>query len=439
MRIFLIAITFLLSCIPILSEGFRYSFPLEAINLVIAFICSYQFYQSDERPFSLHKIFHLFFLFFFCIAPMIQFKNNTDFLKTTFKEEEYILTSSYVLGILVLYNIIYLLISTKKNTSTPQTNENKGQRSSPIGTTGEITLIVLASSIFLYFLHYNGYNIYALFFRGGEFIGNNEESGIFDLFLNNFLRPMTMILFLGASIRGVRHKPTLFLLGTFFILTAMPTSMARFATAAMYIPVLLWFIPALRRKNVFVLTIMTGLLVVFPFLNTFREYSSQTEVEFSLNFEQFEELHFDAYSMFMRVLTGDYVTYGRQLLGVILFWVPRSFWPAKPIGSGAFIAEQQGLWFSNISMPYFGEGYINFGTIGVILFVFFLAFATAKIDDRYWNYEIYQNDKFRQIFYFLLLGLLMFILRGDLLSSFAFTCGFLCSYFFVKYIAFKTA
>jgi len=46
---------------------------------------------------------------------------------------------------------------------------------------------------------------------------------------------------------------------------------------------------------------------------------------------------FDSYQNFAIVFFEDFITYERQLLGALLFWVPRSIWPNKPIGSGAFV------------------------------------------------------------------------------------------------------
>lgn len=83
----------------------------------------------------------------------------------------------------------------------------------------------------------------------------------------------------------------------------------------------------------------------------------------------FKEGHFDSYQSILSVLNSEIITYGNQLLGVLLFWVPRSIWSNKPIGSGAFMAEITNLDFSNISMNYFAEGYINFGVFGMFLFL----------------------------------------------------------------------
>ncbi|MDD6880997.1 MAG: hypothetical protein PUE18_05430, partial [Firmicutes bacterium] len=83
--------------------------------------------------------------------------------------------------------------------------------------------------------------------------------------------------------------------------------------------------------------------------------------------------------------------------------------------------------FSNISCCYLAEGYINAGFIGLLLFVLSLAFISAVIDHLYWDVYKTSNKGFFGIIYFMLLGLFFFMMRGDLLSSFAYTVGFVFS------------
>lgn len=105
-------------------------------------------------------------------------------------------------------------------------------------------------------------------------------------------------------------------------------------------------------------------------------------------------------------------------------------WPSKPIGSGAFVAENMlmtryDFWFTNISMSFPVEGYINFGVIGVILFAFILSLV-SKLTDEFYKY----ND-LRLILSLYVSFHMVFMLRGDLMSSFAYLVGILLAIFFV--------
>ena len=105
-------------------------------------------------------------------------------------------------------------------------------------------------------------------------------------------------------------------------------------------------------------------------------------------------------------------------------------WPSKPIGSGAFVSANMlmtryNMWFSNISMPFPGEGYANFGVIGIILFAFILSLV-SKLTDEFCKY----ND-LRLILSLYVSFHMVFMLRGDLMSSFAYLVGILLAIFFV--------
>lgn len=421
---------FLCLCIPILQRGICHNENLEIICIFIAAICSAQLCKHKKEPYSLFKMFIIFVVFFFCVAPIVQYKENIRFFGTYFSDKDYIITSLYVFLILVFITSFYSIF---RNIFEKRVSKQVKLDIMPeISLRKELTLVLISASVCCYYLYVNNFNIMSLLFRGGDFVNRVEQSQIADLIVGNFIRPMPMIIFLSAYIMKVRHKIILPILFILMIISSPPTGMARFSAAAMYMPVLLVTFPFLRKGYNLTFLAVLGLLIVFPFLDNFRHLSSSTNIKFGLNFDQFSELHFDSYSMFMRVLKEDVVTYGRQLLGVIFFFVPRAIWLEKPTGSGHYLMESMGSNFTNVSMPYFGEGYINFGLLGIIVFSLFLSYVMAKLDTTYWKGS--NKTGVEQIKYYMLLALLIFILRGDLMSSFAFTCGMISSFYMVKKI-----
>ena len=427
-------LTIILTTYIILSPGIKNSGGLEFLNICIAIICSVGLFSYEKNPFSMFKIFNIFFLFFFCIAPILQFKNDIHLLGTFFTEQDYILTSLYSLFILIIYDLVYII----KFANQSNTSNRIDQVLIPkvfIPKKNILLMLLISSTVCFCILWMNNFNVISLFIRGGDAKEGVDVSSIALLFLSNFLRPMPMIIFLYALLFNCKSKIILFLLFVFLVFSCPPTGVERFTVAAMYLPVLLQVFPPLKtRSHLFIIILVIGLLVVFPFLNNFRYYESGSKFQISLNFDQFLDLHFDSFSMFMRVLKDNVITYGRQLLGVLFFWVPRSVWPDKPVGSGYYIAETTDLGFENLSMPLFGEGYINFGIVGVIIFVVLLALFSAKQDFRYWNNDSSNVCSWNTIRYYIILGLLLFILRGDLMSSFAFLCGYLAAYYFLKWL-----
>ncbi|WP_371862084.1 hypothetical protein [Alkalibacterium pelagium] len=215
------------------------------------------------------------------------------------------------------------------------------------------------------------------------------------------------------------------ILWAFALLTNFPTGAPRFYIAALYIPLLILYIYRIKKRYLSLNKILIfGLLFVFPFLDQARSVNSLSELKFGFDFKMFTQGHFDSYQMFMQVVNENIITYGNQLLTSFFFFVPRTIWTNKSVGSGMLIANQSNFYFNNVSMNFFGEGYINFGYLGIILFLIIISYLNARLDLIYWSDS---ENSANNILYLLSLGLLFFVLRGDLLSGFAFTFGLFIS------------
>src|SRR5690606_2605302 len=108
---------------------------------------------------------------------------------------------------------------------------------------------------------------------------------------------------------------------------------------------------------------------------------------------------------------------GQQLLSAILFFVPRSSWPEKSVGSGYFIFEKSGSQYRNICSPLVAEGYINFKWMGVVLFSVLFALIASFFDKNQGSNKT--NVVAFKIFYPAILVLSFLWLRGDLMSGLA--------------------
>ncbi len=171
-----------------------------------------------------------------------------------------------------------------------------------------------------------------------------------------------------------------------------------------------------------------------PFLNLFRANSVQDAGVASYKQQDLQSVvtggDFDAYMMFVATVSfgqkPDSITWGRQLAGAALFFVPRSLWPDKAYGSGALVVQNTVLSYYNLSEPLPAEGYVNFGAAGVALFAVAFGWILAALDKKYWKdmaLSFQARPNLLAITYPLLVGLVMFIMRGALLQSFAFTMG----------------
>lgn len=427
-------LTFFLMCLfadpfgEFSSRVFITSICIQMVSLVFIF-------RKENIPYSLNKIFYLFSLFFFGIAPLLQFYNNSSFFGArNLHEREYFYMNLLILLILIYYQIFYTLfyakkINVKNSNFLRQFSINKEA-------THFQTLVLLALSLLSFILVFmgNNFSFTSMLIRGGALKEVAIETKSTALIIYRVFQPLSMMCLLYYILSPFHKKTITFVLFLLTLITCSPLGMARFSAAALYIPLILVSFSFFRKKNVFSLAFILGLLVVFPFLNNFRYYMPGDELKVGLDMNIFLSGDFDSYQNFALVFFENIITYGRQLIGVLLFWVPRSIWPTKPIGSGAFVAEQQGFYFDNVSCNFFAEGYINFGIIGIFVFAVVLAYVTARIDKYYWNVVSSDKNNYFQVIYFVLIGMLFFILRGDLMSSFAYTVGFLFSIFIVQFL-----
>src|SRR5699024_6386774 len=98
---------------------------------------------------------------------------------------------------------------------------------------------------------------------------------------------------------------------------------------------------------------------------------------------------FDSFSMLIRaiiVIEQRGIFWGYQLLGSLFFFIPRSIWSTKPVGSGYTVGKILNWDFTNVSMPLIGEFYMNFGQLGVIILAILLGTILKKLDSSYFQH-----------------------------------------------------
>ena len=404
-------------------------------SVIIIIISIINVFSNDKQPFSLYKTFFLFSLFFFGISPLLQFYGGVSQYGARFlKEYEYFYTNLLIIVILLLYQLFYNNFYRKKVKDKYKKIIFKYNINKKLNVVQSGLIISLSIISFLLIFNANNNSIISMLFRGGELKDLVQMSSTKSIIIFRFFQPLVMMCLLYYISSKSKNILVLLILILLVVITCSPLGMPRFSAAAMYIPLLLLIIPFIKKKNVFSIVLIFGLLIIFPFLDNFRHFSGNS-INFGFNFDMFLVGHFDSYQSLVLVVSDNIVTWGRQLLGVIFFWLPRSFWPNKPIGSGAFMAEELDLVYANISCNYFAEGYINFGFLGIFIFIIALSFVTAKLDKMYWSVSYKNSNNFFNVIYFVLIGMLIFILRGDLLSSFAYTIGFMLSIWLVKKVA----
>lgn len=399
-----------------------------ALLLANSLICLYFMFEKEDKPFTLQKIVNLFCYIFFVIANGVQFARHTNVLtfKLHFADFDFVIFQGILFCLLILYNWIYAVLYKSESSRAqkmPLLKDSKVNYSRLLVIAGIATVIVLIQFQF---------NPAQLMFRGTEEelhramrvrqIGKVDNSG--SLMFDKVIRPMPFVCIVISLISKAPKRIWLPLLAMTFV-TNSPTGLARNAAAMIWLPIIVLLFGKYLRHNLFMWLMMFALFVLFPFFNLFRRWNGNLDFEWSMDF--FNDINFDASQLFMATIKTDFITWGEQLLGVLLFWFPRKFWEGKPGGSGHRLVHEHNGWWENVSMPYFSEGYVNFGFIGIILFTILLAWFTAKFDGLYWS-NWRKTPNLRTGYYLILLGALVFILRGDMLSSIAYTIGIMISY-----------
>ena len=214
-----------------------------------------------------------------------------------------------------------------------------------------------------------------------------------------------------------------------------------------YIALIYLFSPKLLNSNAkFFLFMFLSMVIIFPLSSTLTHIDASLEQIFvkpSLIYESFlrfgtisgafESLHYDAFSNIMA--TVEYVklyglSWGYQLLGVCLFFVPRSLWTTKPLSTGELIGnhlfDTTPRNFTNLSNSVVSEGFINFGFIGIVVLAIVLAYFIIKF--IIWHRS---EDCLKQFIAFYFAVHLMFLLRGDLTNGFSYFIGPLLSVVFL--------
>ena len=256
----------------------------------------------------------------------------------------------------------------------------------------------------------------------------------FQLLYGKFYKPLLLILFFYFYVLKENfHINNKTLIVLFFIAIGLnfPLAVSRYYA---FVIILLFYVIFFMKQEKNSLSIVIYLLFGIFMSAVFElfRYLNKSVSEFSFNINYFYVGHFDSYENFLHTynyVQENLIDYGRSLFGAILFFIPRSIWSSKPIGSGAFLAENyiEGARNTNIANSAISEYFFNFGILGILIFAFFYGVVFSILDDSAKDYisgkKNTVEDRLFLILYVILLGMLLFHLRGDMMSSVAYTTG----------------
>lgn len=362
----------------------------------------------DDRPYSLCQMFFLFCLIFMGVMPMGQYVTGFTGWGTLPCPARTYVTANVLtaLSIALAIATAYRLPGLRRGAPVKEQPDAPALRLS-------YAWLALASlgATALVMWYYREEPIF-LWRRLDDLPFHTMKSPMEILAVNYVLRSVPAMCLTVCLLGGKAPKWTIALTAVCALVAASPTAVPRNLTAVLWMPAAILLIPLLRRRKTLALLVIVMLATVFPLLNL-------TRVQFYNETSAFNGLDYDCYQNFALVVDNGIITHGRQLLGALLFFIPRSLWPAKPIGSGPELANDLHLSFVNISMPVFGEGYINFGAAGTVIFVLVFVLAFRRMDKAYRP----GSRTFATLLYLLLLGDALFLLRGSMMQAFSALCS----------------
>lgn len=385
---------------------------------------------SDERGYSLNKVWWLFNLVFLGLIPSLQVAVRTMPWHTGDISTGIMLrANAFILLCLGVFEAVRLWASRnfvpghgRKGLPVPEVLVNQFAQFSPA--------IMLCCGAALFIVT----GLKGMYLRGYMEQALWQHSTTFQLIFDKALRGTMLWCCIAGIVLFRRHRlglSSLLLILIPGVLFNFPLALPRYMALTVY---LAWTLAAgfriFRRGHRFSLALLALFIIVAPLSGVTRYAGIDMDRRMADPRELFEKAvlvtDYDAWSSLCRTMqyTADHGhTGGRQLTGTVLFFVPRSVWPAKPIGSGAWLFEQLDLGFSNVACTFLAEGYINFGFGGGLIFTALLALLIARYDGWYWQRNGQSFFALPRLFYFVLIGMLFFILRGDLMSSVAYTLG----------------
>lgn len=395
---------------------------LETLILIVSFsvnilLSGYSIF-ADKQAFSLNKVFWLFTFIFLACVPLGQFLCNHFSWGKHFESVTLLQANSIIFSSLVCYTFL------RHHCYQQQLKESKAAITHKLHT-NRLWAVFVVASIAIILLSGNG-----LWLRSAQekVISNSSLELLIDKVLKG-CSLISILFFIALFKTQLISKHSLYIVLLIGIISNFPLAVPRYWAGTFYGAISLSLLGHYfqTKKHLFNYSILLGTMLIFPIMSLARysriiinqKFRTLNDV-FSFSFSGGD---FDAYTSFcstLQYVQMQGITWGKQLATVLLFFVPRSIWSTKRIGSGALVNQLPNSDFSNFCSPFIAEGYINFGLIGSLVFIGLLAWMISRYDQYYW---VKKKNNYPYYFYPIAIGMLFFMLRGDLLSSFAYLVG----------------
>lgn len=401
--------------------AFDYSGAHWAVILTFFLLGAFFYFRiiTARKNISLYRVYYIFCFVFMFYAPLQQYLSHTVFQTNngwtlTYSDTDYLRANAILFAFTVLFELGYHL------------TKRKAPRAKPVTAVPTVELhmtLLFCSFIAIGVLAATG----NLFGRGGYDVSNAKIGSQ----INNILRffPAACFVVTVLQNRDTAYKQkwvsAIFLMETILVFFPFYGSVSRFLVFGVYLTIISLFFSQAKHKSLYFLLYVIGFFFVFSSFNYFKNNSFWDLSGFALSLTDFKTMDYDAYQMLMATVSyvdANGCVFGKNILSAILNFVPRSIWSSKMLPSGQIVADYYGTWFTNVSCPVMAECYFAFGFFGILLGAPLTGFVLKKID----GFD-HSESMFKKGFYFLVSGLLIYILRGAMLPTFAYTFALILS------------
>lgn len=200
---------------------------------------------------------------------------------------------------------------------------------------------------------------------------------------------LAVSLFLASKLKTERSwvkLPGYILLFGFMLILYNPFNAPRFLLLEALMPIILITFPFIGLFRNFSIMLFGGMVFIMPILSETTRVGTNASIE-NVNFSpEFFLGYLDQHKVLMHLIymvRNEGYQFGHSTISVLLFFVPRSIWPDKPLVLGLEVGnELYGMGLvgtENLSGPIFGDLYYDFGLIGVALGGCMVAYAFRRL------------------------------------------------------------
>jgi hypothetical protein len=398
--------------------------------LIIQLLILYYYNIKSNYNYSSFSTFIVFWLIFYILVPVITIYLDISFWG--FKLDDYLYTFAAFINtvFLIFFCITYQFFKRVKvsySTSIRLADKNY------------ILLYFVLFFVFILQLYLSNFSFLSLFLRDYDDPLIDKKITLPSLFwmINmTSIKIFPIITYLLLSVYSkenftTKHKIIMIL---FCLIIASPLVLPRYLAACFYISIL-YVEGIFNRFLKYKYLLICAILLLFPIFDLVRNIdllmnNSFTSLLQFILISNIKSGHLDAFQSVMMAVKSDYISLGEQLVGNLLFFIPRDIWIAKPESSAILLANMNQLDYTNISLSFIGEGFINFSLVGVIIFAISLGAFLSYYDKKL---RIRSN-----VFSIMLVPLVVIIMRGDLITAVSTTIGIITGIIFwspiIKYL-----